>query len=362
MKNIGIYIHIPFCKSKCYYCDFISFADCQKYIDEYVTLMKEEIRSEKAYNIETIYIGGGTPSYIDSKYIKDILMEFKYRDAEITIEVNAGTVDEQKLKEYYEMGINRISMGLQTADNELLKQIGRIHNYEEFANTYNLARKIGFRNINIDIMIGLPNQTMGILEDTLYEVLKLKPEHISVYSLILEEGTKLYNLVKSGDIKLPPEEVERQMYWYVKEKLEEAGYVHYEISNFAKPGFCSKHNMDCWSQKEYRGFGLGAHSYIDNIRYCNTSVLEDYMKTPIIVNEVQTQFTKMQEYVMLGLRKIEGISIESFYEKFGKSVEDIFENELNKLLSLGLIEKKDNYIRLSKKGINFANIVWAEFV
>lgn len=364
MKNIGIYIHIPFCKSKCYYCDFMSFANCEEKIAEYIYLLKQEVQEAKQYNVETIYIGGGTPSFIDSKYIKEILDELNYnRNSEITIEVNPGTVNAQKLKDYYEMGINRLSIGLQSADNGILQKIGRIHKYEDFENTYNLARKVGFKNINVDIMIGLPGQDMTILQDTMHRILSpVQPEHISVYSLIIEENTKLWKLVKNNELQLLDDELERKMYWYVKNKLEEAGYMHYEISNFAKPGYCSKHNMDCWSQKEYIGFGLGAHSYMNGLRYCNTSILNDYMKADKIINEIQTEYTKMQEYMMLGLRKIEGVSIEEFNKKFNKNVNEVFQKELQKLLKLGLIEKRNKYIRLSNKGVDLANIVWEEFV
>ena len=364
MKKIGVYIHIPFCKSKCYYCDFISFANCGDSVKEYVSLLKSEVKDVNKYKVETIYIGGGTPSFIDSRYIEEILDEIKYKNnAEITIEVNPGTADEQKLTDYFNMGINRISIGLQSSDNNILKQIGRIHKYDDFEKVYNLARKIGYKNINVDLMIGLPGQTMNILQDTVYKVINIiRPEHISVYSLILEENTKLWNLVKDGKLEVINDELERRMYWYVKKMLEKAGYEHYEISNYAKPGFYSKHNMDCWSQKEYIGYGLSAHSYINNIRYCNTSILKDYMKSDKIINEIQTEYTKMQEYVMLGLRKIEGISKIEFERKFRKDIHSVFNKELSKLINNGLMNEDNEYIKLSTKGIDFANIVWEEFV
>jgi oxygen-independent coproporphyrinogen-3 oxidase len=256
MKELGIYIHIPFCKKKCDYCDFISYCNKEDLIEEYIEKLKEEIESElnnKEYNITTIYIGGGTPSFIDSKYIADILniLKEKYdlENTEITIEVNPGTVIEQKLLDYKKTGINRLSIGLQETSNELLKQIGRIHTYEEFLETYNLARNVGFKNINVDLMIGLPNQSIQNIKESLNKVITLNPEHISVYSLILEEGTKLYQKYENKEIKLPDDELERNMYWYVKNILENNGYKHYEISNFSKKGYNSKHNMNCWEQK-----------------------------------------------------------------------------------------------------------------
>ena len=362
MKDIGVYIHIPFCKSKCYYCDFLSFTNCNEKIKEYVENMKREIRDSEKHSIKTIYIGGGTPSYIDSKYIKEILDELDYNDSEITIELNPGTVNKEKLQDYFNMGINRLSIGLQSTENSILNTIGRIHKYEDFIYTYKLAREVGFKNINIDLIIGLPNQTLEILKNTLDKIINLLPEHISIYSLILEEETYLKKLVDNCNLVLPTEDKEREMYWYAKNRLEEAGYIHYEISNFTKKGYESKHNVDCWNQKEYIGFGLGAHSYIDNIRYSNPDNFYDYMKVEKIIHEVQTDYSKMQEYVILGLRKIEGINIEEFTNRFTRNIFDVFKNELDKLIGMQLIINENGYIKLSDKGIDLANIVWSEFV
>lgn len=284
MKNLGIYIHIPFCVKKCDYCDFISYCDKNNLIEVYIEKLKEEITNnlnKNYYMIKTIYIGGGTPSFIDSKYIVDILNtikeEYNLENAEVTIEVNPGTVTENKLLDYKNAGINRLSIGLQETSQKLLKQIGRIHTYAEFLETYNLAREIGFKNINIDLMIGLPNQNIANIKDSLQKIINLNPEHISVYSLILEEGTKLYKKYEEKQIELPDDEIERNMYWYVKNTLENNGYTHYEISNFAKPGYESKHNVSCWNQEEYIGFGVAAHSYINGARYSNTNKLEEYI-------------------------------------------------------------------------------------
>lgn len=255
-KSIGIYIHIPFCKAKCYYCDFVSFANKKEIYEKYVQAVIKEIRNKdlSKYNIETIYIGGGTPSILDSKNIIDILKEiipYTTKEVEITIEINPGTANKEKLEEYKNSGINRLSIGLQSTNNKLLKQIGRIHTYEEFLKIYKTARKVGFKNINVDLMLGLPNQSLEILEQSLEEIIKIKPEHISVYSLILEENTRLFEMVDKGELELPSEELERKMYWKVKNKLEENGYTHYEISNFAKDKYKSIHNSECWEQKEY---------------------------------------------------------------------------------------------------------------
>lgn len=370
MKEIGIYIHIPFCIKKCYYCDFISYCDKSNLIEKYIEKLKVEINnnlSDKEWCIKTIYIGGGTPSCIHSKYIIDVLNTIKEKhnleNTEITVEVNPGTITEGKLLDYKNAGINRLSIGLQETNNELLKQIGRIHTYEEFFETYNLARKVGFKNINVDLMIGLPNQSISNIKESLNKVIPLNPEHISVYSLILEEGTKLYKKYESKEIELPDEEQERNMYWYVKNTLENNGYIHYEISNFSTEGYESKHNVSCWNQEEYIGFGVAAHSYINGVRYSNTESLEEYVnKDEKIIHEKQNLEDIQKEYMLLGLRKIQGVSIQRFKEKFGENPIFIFRNELSKLVEEKLLVIDGDVIKLTNKGLDLANIVWEEFV
>ena len=370
MKEIGVYIHIPFCVKKCDYCDFISYCDKQDLVEEYVEKLKEEINIElnkMEYKIKTIYIGGGTPSSVDSKFIIDILNVIKEKynidDIEVTIEVNPGTITEEKLLDYKTAGINRLSIGLQETSNQLLKQIGRIHTYEEFLETYNLARQVGYKNINVDLMIGLPNQSISDIKDSLNKIINLNPEHISVYSLILEEGTKLYKKYEENKLDLPDEELERNMYWYVKNTLENNGYIHYEISNFAKDGYESKHNISCWKQEEYIGFGINAHSYIDGIRYSNTESIEEYIENfEKIIHEKQTIDDMQKEYMLLGLRKIEGISVQEFKNKFGDNPIFLFRNELSKLVEENLLEVDGDIIKLTNKGLDLANQVWQEFI
>ena len=377
MKKLGLYIHIPFCKRKCHYCDFISFSGKQELIEQYINSLKKEISNYKInkedYLIKTIYFGGGTPSYIDSKYIIEVLQQLKQKfniskDTEITIEVNPGTADEQKLKEYYNAGINRISFGLQSTKSELLKLIGRIHSYSDFLESYNLTKKVGFKNINIDLMIGLPVQTLEDVKKDLERITELKPEHISVYSLIVEEGTVIEQKINNKELYLPSEEIERKIYWKVKNTLEEKGYKHYEISNFSKPGYESKHNLACWNQEEYIGFGLAAHSYIDNKRYSNTENIEKYIVgaddpvRPQTIHETQSQEDKMKEYMLLSLRKIEGVRISEFKNKFIDNPIYIYRESLNKLVTQELIEIDIDSIKLTNKGIDLANIVWEEFV
>lgn len=374
-NKIGIYVHIPFCKKKCDYCDFISYCGKDDFIEKYVDSVKKEIEHVKIKSkITTIYIGGGTPSYIDSKFIVQILEKIKEKnvaqDAEITIEVNPGTVTQEKLQDYIDCGINRISIGLQTTNDELLKQIGRIHNYEQFLETYKLAKKVGFKNINVDLMLGLPNQRIIDLKESLENVLKLAPKHISVYSLSVEEGTPIANKIENGKLKLPDDELERNMYWYVKNTLELNGYKHYEISNFAKKGYESKHNMNCWNQMEYVGIGTAAHSYRDITRYSNTEDIKEYIKNVQkgefeknrIIHEIQKEEDSKKEFMLLGLRKIDGLKISEFKNKFGDNPIYLYRNELKKLSDEKLIIIQDDSIRLSNKGIDLANLVWEEFV
>lgn len=369
-KEIGVYVHIPFCKRKCYYCDFISFCEKDELQEKYINTVIQEIEDffnlNKNVKIKTIYIGGGTPSFIDGKYIEKIMNTFnKEGVVEATIEVNPGSASLEKLKKYKECGINRLSIGLQSTEDRLLKKIGRIHNYNDFLATYNLAREVGFDNINVDLMIGLPGQTIEDVKSSLNKVINLNPSHISVYSLIVEENTIIYNLIEQNKIVLPDEELERNMYWYVKNYLELGGYEHYEISNFAKNGKMSLHNLDCWNQKEYVGFGVSAHSYLNRKRFCNIGVLEEYIKdfkNTKEVQEVQSFYETKQEYMLLGLRKIKGVCISDFKNKFGENPIFLFKNELNKLIEEDLLEITTNNIKLTNKGLNFANLVWEEFV
>ena len=245
----------------------------------------------------------------------------------------------------------------------MLKEIGRIHNFKQFLETYNLARKVGFKNINVDLMIGLPNQTISDVKNDLKEIISLSPEHISVYSLILEEGTKLEQRLKTKELILPTKDEERKMYWQVKNTLEKCGYMHYEISNFAKKGYESKHNLDCWEQKEYIGVGLAAHSYINKTRYSNTDNMQKYLnQNERIIHEEQNKETQEKEYMLLGLRKIKGVDIQKFKNKFIDNPIYLYREELNKLYKNNLIEIDKKYIKLTKKGIDLANLVWEEFV
>lgn len=386
-KQIGLYIHIPFCKQKCSYCDFCSYANKESFIKRYIQCVLKEIIEVENNNkidfengkddlflVKTIYIGGGTPSLIDSKYIVQIIEDIKLNfeideKAEITIEVNPGTVTLEKLEDYKRAGINRLSIGLQSTHEHLLKEIGRIHTYLDFLDTFRFAREAGFENINVDLMIGLPNQTLEEVKDSIEEIVSMEPEHISVYSLILEENTPLFKKVEEG-LELPNEDLERKMYWAVKQTLEQNNYIHYEISNFAKKGYESKHNLDCWNQKEYIGFGVAAHSYTNGIRYSNIENLEQYIKNyeedkteeNLVFHEKQDMETMQKEYMLLGLRKIDGVSIQEFKIKFVANPVFLYHDKLEKLVNEELVEIDGDQIKLTNKGLDLANIVWEEFV
>ena len=372
MQNFGIYVHIPFCQKKCRYCDFTSFDKFDNEIKEtYVQAILREIENcEVKKKVTTIYIGGGTPSILPAEWIQQILQKIceKFeiqKGAEITIEVNPGMIDFKKLKKYRELGINRLSIGLQAVQNSLLKLLGRIHTFEDFERAYEEARKVGFTNVNVDLMLGLPTQMLAQIKESLQKVMALKPEHISLYSLILEKGTELEELVSKDELQMITEDLEREMYWQAKKILEENGYSHYEISNFATKGFVSRHNLSCWEQEEYIGFGVSAHSYVDKKRFCNGDDLLDYIKSGNvnrIVQEEQTFEEQAKEYVMLGLRKIEGISISQFERKFRVHPLFYFRFEISKLEKEGLLEVDLDAIRLTKKGLDFANLVFEEFV
>lgn len=375
--KIGIYVHIPFCIKKCYYCDFVSYANSFEMQDDYIKKVKQEIEENKEYlknnEITTIYIGGGTPSSIKEEHIKEILEKIfevanikNKEKLEITIEVNPGTVTKEKLQMFKNCGINRLSIGLQSTNDGLLKQLGRIHNYNQFLDTYNWAKKVGFENINVDLMLGIPNQKIEDLKDSLEKIVNLKPKHISVYSLIVEEATPIEKMINSGELKLPEEEEERNEYHYTKNYLELNGYKHYEISNFAIDGYESKHNTNCWKQKSYIGFGIAAHSYMNGVRYSNTTDLKQYIikssKEIKTIHEKQNKEDMQKEYMMLGLRMLDGVKISEFKAKFGENPIFLFRKELEKLVNEELVEIDLDNIKLTNKGLDLANLVWEEFV
>ena len=449
-KNLELYLHIPFCVKKCAYCDFLSFASDEQTQMEYADALIREIRfygsvfrsdssklhpkekwgsslsefkleeqeavfseykilnlNKEGYAVSSIFIGGGTPSWLHEDKIVEILEALHQNfhilsDAEITIECNPGTVTRAKLEKYKKAGINRLSIGLQSADNEELRLLGRIHTFEQFLKTYTLARECGFENINIDVISGIPYQTTEKFLQTLKKVVALKPNHISAYSLIIEPNTPFYETYYA-DLKrqeagketqiLPTEDEICQMLEKTQQFFKQNGYEQYEISNFAKSGFVCKHNIGYWTRENYLGLGLGAASLIENVRYSNVTDLYTYIKEtkhmrfdisethmffqkewePNVLSlfiktnlhdsmEILPRYAQMEEFMFLGLRMKEGISREKFYENFGISIEGIYQKVLVELKEKGLLEQKEGRIALTEQGERVSNYVMAQFL
>lgn len=381
-KSLELYVHIPFCVRKCEYCDFLSApagADTQQ---EYVRNLLLEIEQKGVrctdYEVTTIFFGGGTPSILKAGWIADILdvihRNFKVRkDAEITIECNPGTLTFEKLSIYKSAGINRISVGLQSASDAELRELGRIHTYEDFLKSYDLIRKKGFSNVNIDLMAALPGQTLKSYEQTLRRVLALKPEHISAYSLIIEEGTPFYEKYEADELlrekgekpqMLPSEETERLMYERTKELLLAHGYERYEISNYARRGYACRHNIGYWRRENYLGFGLGSASLLENERFHNTTDLTDYLGGDYLAYEQEKldKKSQMEEFMFLGLRMTEGISTECFRQTFGLTVELVYGPVLEQQIADQLLRKEDGRIFLTERGLDVSNYVMAQFL
>lgn len=379
-NDIGIYIHIPFCLQKCFYCDFNSYANKQELVEKYTFALCNEILKNaeilSQYKISTIYIGGGTPSYIDSKYIKQILDTlFLFVDKEylkeVTIEVNPNSVTEEKLKVYKDSGVNRLSIGLQSNHNDILKKIGRAHKIEEFEKALDIANKVGFNNISADLIYPLPDLDLNRFNETLDYILNLKDKnikHISIYNLEIHENTKLKFLLDEGYLTLVDEDEEYEMYTALNKRFKDAGYNRYEISNYSIPGYESNHNLRYWNQSLYLGFGAGASSFFGGSRYRNENSIEKYIsyldKGISIISEKEDLdlLSLMKEYVMLALRKIEGLDVTNFKSKYKKDVYELFSEELNSFINDGLLEKEGNYIHLTQRGLEVANLVWEKFV
>ena len=372
-KKLELYIHIPFCVKKCDYCDFLSFpADSNTQI-RYVHALLQEIRYYGNllgdYHVPTIYIGGGTPSWLEENLIYTVLQQVASSfhveaDAEISIECNPGTVTAKKLNVYQSAGINRLSIGLQSTNNEELKALGRIHTYDQFLKTYELARNAGFENINIDLMSAIPDQTYEGWIHNLRTVAGLDPEHISAYSLIIEEGTPF----ASRTLNLPDEDAEYNMYEATAQILREYGFEQYEISNYAKKGRECRHNVGYWIRQDYLGFGLGASSLYGKERFVNTQDMKKYLensRTPKKIREKEPPLTRedeMAEFMFLGLRMTRGISKAEFERQFGSEIDAIYGDVLRKYKSMGLLLEENGRIFLSREGIHVSNSVMADFL
>lgn len=377
MKNnrripLELYVHIPFCVRKCQYCDFLSGPSDEETKDRYIEALLKEIRAAEHtedYEIVSVFIGGGTPSALKAEAIASIMRTlqeqfFFCEDAEVTIEANPGTVDLEKLTIYRNVGINRLSLGLQSTDAEELKLLGRIHSYEEFLKSYEWARKAGFSNINIDLMFAIPGQTGEAWRQHLYQVAELNPEHISAYSLIIEEGTPF----AEQNLDLPDEDTEYQMYEDTAEILERYGYRQYEISNYAKQGYMCRHNAGYWQRREYLGFGLGASSLYGGMRFSNTHQMQEYLKESRNPDQIRKDVTvlsrneRIEEFMFLGLRMTEGISEKKFEENFDVRLMDVYGDILQKYEETGFMEHIETKWRLTRKGIHVSNHILADFL
>lgn len=395
MRELELYIHIPFCVSKCKYCDFLSAPSVMEERQEYVESLCRKIRSygesAKAYHVVSIFVGGGTPSILEPEQTERIFRAIYDtfvvdEDAEITTEINPGTVTTERILLYKKVGINRLSIGLQSTNNHELRMLGRIHTYEDFIDTYVMARKAGFDNINVDLISAIPGQTVDSWKDTLCTVAELEPEHISAYSLIIEEGTPFYDIYGNDDEgqgktavlpegfeELPDEDAERDMYQSTKQILEKYGYHRYEISNYAKEGCECRHNLGYWERRDYLGIGLGAASLMNNVRWNECSSLEEFNRKysggkeiiPEMITESGERLSiseQMEEIMFLGLRKMKGISKADFQKCFQIPIDQIYGEQLCKLCQEELLECKEDHIRLTERGIDISNYVMSEFI
>ena len=376
-KDLGLYIHIPFCIKKCAYCDFLSWSGDKDQKEEYVRDLEQEIRSYKTfaadYQVSTVYFGGGTPSILETGQIERIMEALRQtfrieKKAEITLEMNPGTARKEKLKVYRQLGINRLSIGIQSVKNENLKLLGRIHTYEDFLESYHMAREAGFDNISGDLISSLPGQTLEEWKEELKILIRTPLEHLSVYQLIIEEGTEFYERYGEHEELLPDEETSREIYLWTGEYLENQGFRQYEISNYARAGKESRHNLRYWERKDYLGLGLGAASMIRNMRMSNTRDWEKYRtgcRDPRKIRE-EVEFLEeprqIEEFMFLGLRKTRGVSRKEFRRTFGKDLDLIYEKTLKKYLENGMLQESGDRIFLSEEGILLSNQIFADFL
>lgn len=379
-KGLGVYVHVPFCIRKCKYCDFLSAPASDEVMEQYVQGILVQMESfaktdgfqKNDYEVLTVFFGGGTPSILSVHQIELILTQirrsfFCRKDMEVTLEANPGTLTREKLRGFYQTGVNRLSLGLQSTDNQMLKVLGRIHTYETFLENYQMAGEAGFQNINIDLMSGLPGQTLKQWEESLKKVCRLDPQHISAYSLIIEPGTVFYEMYDKHREALPDEETERKMYERTKEILDGYGYRRYEISNYSKPGFACRHNEGYWKREDYVGFGTGAASLLMDTRYSQRQELSYFLEHPdwtenIAQQEKLSDIARMEETMFLGLRRMEGVSREYFLEQFGKNMEEVYGDVIKKYRKLGLLKEENGKIALTEEGISVSNIIFSDFL
>lgn len=374
MEKIGIYVHIPFCKKKCYYCDFAAFPNLEDRIDSYFTNLYREIdlyKQKLDIRVDSIYIGGGTPSYVDKKYIRKLVEKLSQFDIEnlkeFTIEANPNSLDMDKLKEYKKLGVNRISLGVQSFNDRVLKNIGRDHSKKIVLKDIENIRKAGFSNLSIDLILNLPYGDFGVIKKDLEMVKKINPEHISYYSLILERGSYFYSLYKKGKIHLMDDDLERDIFLYIEKYLRNIGLHRYEISNFSKKGFESYHNKKYWSEKGYVGFGLAAAGFLSNIRYINVRNFVKYekliseQKLPIESREFISAIEREKEYIIFMLRQTRGINLKNFEKIFGHSLLNKYSKLIDKYYDLGFFNIGEN-LSFTHKGFDLSNEFYLEII
>ncbi len=379
-KTKGIYIHIPFCRKKCNYCDFLSFPAGDELKTNYIEALVRELHlSEQIngkYEVDSVYIGGGTPSVLKPELMEKLLKAVNEtfnlkKDCEFTVECNPGTLDKEKIRTFADGGVNRVSLGVQSLDEAHLKRLGRIHTRTDVFSSLNELRLAGIDNINLDLMFSLPDQTLADWDETLQRTLWFDPAHVSFYGLTLEEGTPMYEDFKSGLIEAYEDDEDRELYYHALNLLESKGYVHYEISNAAKPGKESKHNLKYWTMMDYIGFGLGAHSFNEGVRFSNTTDIDTYIScyygsTPVKLEREwvheNSEKENIEEFMFTGLRLVRGVSASYFKELFGKKIEAVYGEEFNKLIDHGFMEKVGDYYRFTSYGMDLANVSLREFV
>ncbi|WP_132743000.1 radical SAM family heme chaperone HemW [Scopulibacillus darangshiensis] len=370
----GAYVHIPFCEHICYYCDFNKVFIQKQPVDDYLNALEKEITNQpRSCEIETIFIGGGTPTALNTEQFEKLMVMIKdhlYHNGitEYTVEANPENLDNAKLRLMKNYGVTRLSLGVQTFQNDLLTEIGRPHTNRDVIHVMQEARHYGFDNISIDLMFGLPNQTEDMLRASINEALRLDPEHISIYSLQIEPKTIFYNRMKKGKLVLPGQDIEAQMYELIINELAANGLIHYEISNFAKKGHESRHNLHYWNNDEYFGFGAGAHGYINDKRVVNAGPIKSYIRevnkkghARTATHEV-TRTEKIEEEMFLGLRKLSGVSKRAFYTKYHQTIDDIYSRELADLKERGLLTEDEKRVALTKQGVFLGNTVFESFI
>ncbi len=374
----AVYVHIPFCANRCHYCDFTTYVMKGQPVDDYLDALALEMEKKttrvKPEQISTIYIGGGTPTVLNLSQMKKLLRDLRFYfpdwsgDLEFTAEANPGTTGLELLSVMREGGVNRISFGAQTFRQDLLKKIGRIHRAGEIRESVDLARKAGFDNLSLDLMFGLPEQTVDDMKQSLSEAFDLGPDHFSCYSLKVEEGTRFYDLKQQNRLALPDEDEELEMYQWTRSFLKEKGYMQYEVSNFARPGYESRHNTIYWLNEEYYGFGAGAHGYVDQVRYANVKGIREYISQlkndflPVEKSYIVSTSEDMENFMILGLRLLKGVKLSRFRKRYGVHAEEVFATALKNLQQKNLITVGKDWICLTDQGLLFGNHVFASFL